>query len=373
MIDLRKTKELDLLNSICLKENTTFQFKDEISGKNLIAKFIGYYNDENDEYLLGEFKKLFLLSAEPEIGTIYYLASAKIEGSLKSCYVMDFVQGKTISNILEENEKLNFDIIIDIIKQLASGLEKSHNYEISHGDLHEGNIIVDDLGYLKIIDFAFWGEKIDFKKNVVNDIICFNEIISKFSEKCFEYDQVRFNIIINHCSKINSFKNLRKNINYLEEVIFDYNLLDFTGKSIITAIVNTIPFEFNLSMVLIEMDIEIPANPLFEQTDEEKRFMDTVNSPSIIKKLKFHDQRIERINEHINNNFIVKLHQLKQATLIDWKVWVTNSGEKFLGPYKYNYQISLTPKILKWKRLNEVIPFLENENILTLTELLVNE
>lgn len=372
MIDLRKTKELDLSKANCLKGKTTFQFKDEISGKNLIAKFIGYYDDANDDYLLGEFKKNFLLSGEPEIGTIYYLASAKIDGEAKNCYVMDFVQGKTIAQILEENKKLHFDFILEIIKQLASGLEKSHNYEISHGDLHEGNIIVDDLGYVKIIDFAFWGDKIEFRKNVNFDIECFNNIIDQLLLKCPDHDLARLEVIRTLCKNITSFKDLKKHIQFVEEVSFDYNLLDITGKSIISAIINEVPFEINLSMVLQETEVDIPHNPTFDQTEEEKRYMEAENSPKGLK-LKYSDQRMHRIEEYVNGLFLVKLHQLKQASLIDWKVWVTNSGEKFVGPYKCNYEISLTPKLLKWKRINEVVPFLEKENKLKLTQLLLNE
>jgi len=371
MIDLRKSRELDLSKAKCLKEKTTFQFKDEISGKNLIAKFIGYYDDTNDEYLLGEFKKIFLLSGEPEIGTIYYLASAKIDGELKNCYVMDFIQGKTISQILGEHEKLHFEFIVDIIKQLASGLEKSHNYEIFHGDLHEANIIVDDLGFVKIIDYAFWGEKIDFIKNVAYDIECFNSIVRELEKKCPAHELARLGIITKLCSNIKSFKDLKKNINLIEEVAFDYNLLDDTGKSIVAAIIQELPFEINLSMVLQETDIDIPANPEFDQTEDEKRFMEAENSPKGVK-IKYSDQRQFRIDEYINGVFLMKLHQLKQASLIDWKVWASNSGDKFVGPYKYNYQFSLTPKILKWKKINEIVPFLKNEDALSLTEQLIN-
>ncbi|MBX2903642.1 MAG: protein kinase [Chitinophagales bacterium] len=371
MIDLREHKNIDLSEATTLKEEAAYLFKDNISGKNLVAKFIGYYDDKEDEYLLGEFKKLFILSAEPEIGTVYYLATSIIKGVKRNCYVMDYVQGKTIGNLHSENETLSTELVISIIKQLASGLEKAHNYEVSHGDLHEANIIIDNFGYLKVFDFAFWGNKIDFEKNVHFDIKCFNEIIRKLIDKCPKHDVTVTSMILDLCNSIKSFKDLRHHIHLIEKVAFDFNLLDEIGKVIISLIIQEVPFDITLSLCLTEKDIEIPYNPEFEQTEQEKMYMEKENDATGKLRLKYSDQRMARIEEHIQNIFTKRLHQLKQAGLIDWEVWVSNSGQKFLGPYNYNYQIFLTPKLLKWKKTNSIISFLPDVTGTSLTQKLI--
>lgn len=380
MLDLRNTKLLDLSESICLKENTTFKFKDKITGKDLISKFIAYYNDDKDEYLLGEFKKLFLLSGEPEIGTVYYLASAVVNEDTKNCYVMDFIQGNTLENVLNDHKYLQFDYILDLLKQIASGIEKSHNYEITHGDLHEGNIMIDNFGFVKIIDFAFWGEKIDFKKNVEYDIVCFNEIVELLGEKCQIYERTNFKVIKDLCLSIDTFKNLRKQLDNIEEIIFEYNLLDQTGKRVISSIINEIPFDINLSMVLQEKDLEIPSNPKFELTEQETSYLEKNreyrnNPDEKYKKIRllYDDSRIERIKHYFNQEINYNANQLRLAGLIEWYITVSNSGEDFVGPYNLNFDIYFMPKLLKWKKVNEIIPFLNIDEEMKLQHLLFKD
>ena len=140
MYDFRQTKIFQLDNVECLKEETTYKFKDESTGKKLIAKFISYYDDSDDVYLLTEFKKLALLSGEPEIATVYYLATGKTSTSTKSCYIMDFIEGQSLQNFLDNREYIIYEVLLDLTLQLASGIEKAHNFEIFHSDLHNENI-----------------------------------------------------------------------------------------------------------------------------------------------------------------------------------------------------------------------------------------
>ena len=370
MIDLRKTKNLDLSKAGCLKEDVSYVFKDEISGKDLVAKLIGYYNDEYDDYLVSEFKKMFLLSGEPEIGTVYFLATANLNGTERSCYVMDFIKGKTVGSIIKENTILSLDFIIDVIEQIASGLEKAHNYEISHGDLHEENIIIDNFGFVKIIDFAFWEKKEHFQKSAEVDIKYFNEIVLSIISKCQDFDRSGLKIITDLCSSITSFKNLKKNIQLFEDIIFDYNLLDDSDKQIISLIVHEIPSQIKLSQVLNVTGVEIPVNPEFEITEKESERYIKGKGNGV--RIHYLDSRLERIQYILKNQFNVKLHSLRQCGLINWNVWVINVGDIFIGPYKFNYSLSLTPKLIKWKRANDLVKFLEPVIGKDLIDLLTN-
>ncbi|MFN8416552.1 MAG: protein kinase [Cytophagaceae bacterium] len=356
MIDLRKHKKIPLSTSTCLKENAAYLIKDDITGKNLIVKLIAYYEDSDDTHLISEFKKMFLLSAEPEIGTVYYLASTDLNGEERNCYVMTYINGETIDELLNKYEKLSFDIITGIIKQIASGLEKAHHYEITHGDLHEGNILLDEFGFIKIIDFAFWDTKQDIKTKLYNDISSFIKITQKLCSKYNDFDKDRIEMILNLCIQVNSFKDLSKKINLIEDISFDYYLIDEAGKEIIALIINETPFNIKLSLCITERDIPIPSNPIFEPNDKEQGYIKKDNKGG----LGYLDTREERILHYINSKFTEKLHQLKQANLIDWQVLITNAGEDFIGPYFYNFQISVTPKLLKWKQANSLSPFLND-------------
>lgn len=357
MIDLRNEKIIDLTTSSCLKEQATFKFEDSITRKNLIAKFIAYYNDDQDEYLIAEFKKLALLSAEPEIATVYFLATGEFGQGPKSCYVMDFIEGRTLGKLLSESEHLSSSFVLDFLSQLAKGMQKSHHYEISHGDLHEENVMINHFGYVKIIDFLWWDFNLSFGENAIEDIKSFKEIAVKLFSKLTMADKQKFELVSTYISGISSFNEVSKNINILEEIADELSLIDNSSKIILSEIISRIIPEATLAHILQERNVPIPVEHVSELTDKDKEYMETEKNGRI--KLTFSDSRGVRTEEALKNLFSVKLHQLKQAGFIDWEMAVGNSGEKFIGPYTLNYQIFFTSKLFRYIRLNKEFEFLK--------------
>lgn len=358
MYDLRKTKNINLDIAECLKEETTYKFQDESTGKKLIAKFISNYDDSNDVYLITEFKKLALLSGEPEIATVYYLATGKNETTTKSCYIMDFIEGQTLQMFLDQREYIVYEVLLDIILQLASGMEKAHNFEIFHSDLHNENILINNFGYLKIIDFLWWDYNLSMKTNQLKDIEDFKRIINEFNLKLKIIDKKRFEIIYNYCLNVKTFKGLKKEIETLDEISFEVSLIKDKTKNILSHIFEAT----NLNSIHMALEItnqEIPnihIPPLNEQ--ENKHIKQKENRIDF----KNFDSRISKVETNMNNLISPKLFSLKQIGLLDWKVWITNTGKTFEGPYEYNLRIWFTSKFLKWKRTNELIQFVENNN-----------
>ena len=68
--------------------------------------------------------------------------------------VMEFVDGITLKEYIEENGRLNMDKAIDISLQIASGLEEAHEHHIIHRDIKPQNIIVSRNGNVKVTDFG---------------------------------------------------------------------------------------------------------------------------------------------------------------------------------------------------------------------------
>lgn len=233
MIDLRKDKILDLTAAKCLKDEATYLFIDTVTNKQLIAKFIAYYNDEKDKYLIIEFKKIALLSAEPEIATVYFLISGDYGAGAKSCYVMDFIEGQTLKSFIENSESIDSNPACEILQQLASGMEKAHHYEISHGDLHEENIMINNFGYVKIIDFLWWDFKLSFEHNSKEDIKSFNLVADAIAKKIYGSEKDKFEHIHKFVSKIGFFKNAAKNIAVLNQISNDLALIDEHSEQII--------------------------------------------------------------------------------------------------------------------------------------------
>ena len=66
---------------------------------------------------------------------------------------MEYLDGKTLKERIKE-AKLTVEETIDIINQIAQGLEKAHKKGIVHRDIKPANIIVTDDGVVKIVDFG---------------------------------------------------------------------------------------------------------------------------------------------------------------------------------------------------------------------------
>jgi serine/threonine protein kinase len=88
--------------------------------------------------------------AHPNVCRIYDIGEA-----LGQHYVtMEFLEGKTLSEILEERGSLTTETGIPILKQLLLGLQEAHRVGIIHRDLKPQNIMVDTHGRAFIMDFG---------------------------------------------------------------------------------------------------------------------------------------------------------------------------------------------------------------------------
>ncbi|HKP95920.1 MAG TPA: serine/threonine-protein kinase [Fibrobacteria bacterium] len=73
---------------------------------------------------------------------------------------MQYIQGTTLSKLIQGEKKLDYERIIAITKQICRGLKYAHQNEIVHRDIKSGNIMVEpgdkvfisDFGIAKVID-----------------------------------------------------------------------------------------------------------------------------------------------------------------------------------------------------------------------------
>ncbi|MBS2039019.1 serine/threonine protein kinase [bacterium] len=74
------------------------------------------------------------------------------------CYiVMDYVAGPTLYEVLEQSQgPLPVDCVLEWADQLCDGLEYLHSRTppILHRDLKPGNILLDDVGRVRLVDFG---------------------------------------------------------------------------------------------------------------------------------------------------------------------------------------------------------------------------
>jgi serine/threonine-protein kinase len=86
----------------------------------------------------------------PNIVQVYFIGK---EGD-KHYFVMEYVKGQTLTDVIKNEKRLVPDQAAQIILQAASGLAAAHDAGIFHRDIKPSNLILDENGLVKIADFG---------------------------------------------------------------------------------------------------------------------------------------------------------------------------------------------------------------------------
>lgn len=104
-----------------------------------------------------EFEKRFVREARgsakldhPNIVQVY--AAGKFENTL--FIAMQYVKGKTLSQFIKETGKIDVENALSITLQVADALGAAHKTELIHRDIKPNNIMIDEDGNIKVMDFG---------------------------------------------------------------------------------------------------------------------------------------------------------------------------------------------------------------------------
>ena len=106
-----------------------------------------------DEQFVENFRKESQAAAglsHPNIVNVYDVGK---EGNIHFI-VMELIDGKSLSQIIEEKGKLDYNEAISIAKQVASALSLAHKNQIIHRDVKPHNILITNSGTAKLADFG---------------------------------------------------------------------------------------------------------------------------------------------------------------------------------------------------------------------------
>ena len=85
--------------------------------------------------------------------------------------VMEYVEGETLSSLLQREHTLSYQNLLSILNPLLSGLEIVHKGDVLHRDIKPGNIIVRDSGVPVLIDFGAARQAVGARSRSVTAIV----------------------------------------------------------------------------------------------------------------------------------------------------------------------------------------------------------
>lgn len=69
-------------------------------------------------------------------------------------YAMEYIKGQTLRTWMDEHPNPDMEIVVSFVKQIIQGLRAFHRQEMLHCDLKPENIMIDEIGQIKLIDFG---------------------------------------------------------------------------------------------------------------------------------------------------------------------------------------------------------------------------
>ena len=120
-------------------------------GRRVAIKFPTLTSNERDfrARFLREARSISELS-NPHIATLFDYGETS-EG--RPFLVMEFVQGRTIARIMRKGE-MTLRLALQIVEDVALALNEAHGRGIVHRDIKPQNIMVNDRGQVKVLDFG---------------------------------------------------------------------------------------------------------------------------------------------------------------------------------------------------------------------------
>lgn len=125
---------------------------DEILDRNVALKVLRGDLENNEKFIRRfqrEAKSVSDLS-HPNIVEVYDVGEEEGQHYI----VMEFIDGKTLKQLVQKRGALTVAEVIDIMSQVTEGLAQAHDAYIIHRDIKPQNIMILDNGMIKITDFG---------------------------------------------------------------------------------------------------------------------------------------------------------------------------------------------------------------------------
>jgi eukaryotic-like serine/threonine-protein kinase len=134
--------------------STVFMALDRVLEREVAVKLLAEHLAE-DEAFVARFRREALAAAKlihPNIVQVY--DSGQDEESQRHYIVMEYVEGRSVADILRERRRLSMAESVEIVSQACDGLEYAHRRGVIHRDVKPGNLIINEESVVKLADFG---------------------------------------------------------------------------------------------------------------------------------------------------------------------------------------------------------------------------
>jgi len=126
--------------------------KDLETEQQVVLKFPSAERKDDEEYLENMLMEDWIAQRLDHANVLKAIPPTRKRNYLYT--VTEYIDGKHLGQWLIDNPNPDLDTVRNIVTQIADGLQAFHRQEMVHQDLRPNNVMIDDEGTVKIIDFG---------------------------------------------------------------------------------------------------------------------------------------------------------------------------------------------------------------------------
>lgn len=138
---------------VIVKEYLPSDFSTRSEGEKDVTIYSGDGQTQFEQGLtnfLNEMNHIQHLKNAPGIARVYDCLAENETGYV----ISEYVEGKTLKEILEEGKKYSVEEVVEFIKKILQGLSEVHKEDVVHCDISPETIMVTESGDIKLMDFG---------------------------------------------------------------------------------------------------------------------------------------------------------------------------------------------------------------------------
>jgi serine/threonine protein kinase len=134
--------------------STVFLALDRVLEREVAVKLLAEHLAEDDAFV-ARFRREALAAAKlVHANVVQVYDSGRDEQSGRYYIVMEYVEGRSVADMLRERKQLSVEQAVNIVRQACNGLDYAHRRGVIHRDVKPGNLIIDVEGVVKLADFG---------------------------------------------------------------------------------------------------------------------------------------------------------------------------------------------------------------------------